>query len=82
MRNLPIEVLELSPPYVQTELTGTAQATDPRAMPLAAYMSEVMSMLEQGQHPRGEVLLEKDHARRWAERDGAYDQIFAALNPA
>lgn len=82
LRNLPIEVLELSPPYVQTELTGTAQATDPRAMPLAAYMSEVMSMLEQGQHPRGEVLLEKDHARRWAERDGAYDQIFAALNPA
>lgn len=25
---------ELSPPYVQTELTGVQQASDPRAMPL------------------------------------------------
>ncbi|MEF2072261.1 SDR family oxidoreductase [Consotaella aegiceratis] len=82
LRNTSVEVLELSPPYVQTELTGDAQATDPRAMPLAAYISEVFAMLEQGQHPRGELLLERDQARRWSERDGTYDSIFAAMNPA
>lgn len=82
LRNFPIDVLELSPPYVQTELTGTSQTTDPRAMPLATYVSEVMAMLGQGRHPRGEVLLEKDQARRWAERDGTYDAMFATLNPA
>ncbi len=82
LRNLPVEVLELSPPYVQTELTGSAQAADPRAMPLASYISEVMAMLEQGRHPRGELLLEQDQPRRWAERDGTYDRIFAAMNPA
>ncbi|MBB3655416.1 putative oxidoreductase [Rhizobium sp. BK650] len=82
LRNLPIDVLELAPPYVQTELTGASQAADPRAMPLASYISQVMVMLEQGRHPRGELLLEQDQARRWAERDGTYDRIFAAMNPA
>ncbi|CDN51625.1 SDR family oxidoreductase [Neorhizobium galegae] len=82
LRTLPVEVLELSPPYVQTELTGTAQAADPRAMPLGSYISEVMAMLEHGNHPRGELLLERDQARRWAERDGTYDNMFAAINRA
>lgn len=81
LRSVPVEVLELSPPYVQTALTGIQQATDPRAMPLAAYVAEVMELLERADHPRGELLLERDHARRWAERDGRYEAIFAALNP-
>jgi len=82
LRDFPVEVLELSPPYVQTELTGAEQASDPRAMPLDAYVAEVMDMLWRGDTPRGEVLLDRDHARRWAERDGAYDAIFNAMNPA
>jgi len=36
LRNVPVAVLELAPPYVQTELTGDRQASDPRAMPVAA----------------------------------------------
>lgn len=81
LRQVPVEVLELSPPYVQTELTGAQQATDPRAMPIGDYIAQVIGMLERGDHPRGELLLERDHARRWAERDGTYDTIFAAMNP-
>lgn len=81
LRRLPIEVLELSPPYVQTELTGAQQVSDPRAMALDAYVTEVLNLLDQGDHLRGEVLLERDKPRRWAERDGSYDTIFAALNP-
>jgi uncharacterized oxidoreductase len=82
LRTVPIEVLELSPPYVQTELTGAQQASDPRAMALDAYVTQVLNLLDQGDHPRGEILLERDKPRRWAERDGAYDTVFAALNPA
>lgn len=82
LRAFPIEVLELSPPYVQTTLTGFSQASDPRAIPVGDYIPEVMAMLEYGRHPRGELLLERDQARRWAERDGTYDSIFAAMNPA
>ena len=81
LRKIPIEVLELSPPYVQTKLTGTFQATDPRAMALDSYIHEVMQMLESGTHPRGELLLDRDLARRWAERDGTYNAIYSAMNP-
>ena len=81
LRAVPVEVLELSPPYVRTELTGAQQASDPRAMPLDAYVAEVMAMLERQDHPRGELLLARDQARRWAERDGRYEAVFAGLNP-
>ncbi|MCR6474647.1 SDR family NAD(P)-dependent oxidoreductase [Variovorax sp. ZS18.2.2] len=81
LRHVPVEVLELAPPYVQTELTGDSQASDPRAMPVAAYVAEVMQLLEAQDHPRGEVLVERDRGRRWAERDGRYVATFAAMNP-
>jgi uncharacterized oxidoreductase len=81
LRKTTVEVLELSPPYVRTELTGVHQASDPRAMPIGDYIEQVMHMLERADHPRGELLLERDRARRWAERDGTYDAIFAAMNP-
>ena len=82
LRHVPVEVLELSPPYLATELTGAAQASDPRAMPVEAYLAEVLRMLAEGDHPGGELLLARDQARRWAERDGRYEAVFAALNPA
>lgn len=82
LRHLPLEVLELCPPYVQTGLTGAQQAADPRAMPLSDYVAQVLRLLEAGDTPRGEVLLERDLGRRWSERDGRYEDFFAALNPA
>lgn len=82
LRRTPIEVLEICPPYVQTGLTGAHQAQDPRAMPLAQYVAEVLQMLEAGETPRGEVLLARDLPRRWAEREGRFDEVFAAMNPA
>lgn len=82
LRKIPIEVLELAPPYVQTELTGAQQASDARAMPLPAYATEVMQLLELRVHPRDEVLVERDRARRWAERDGRYEATFALMNPS
>ncbi|AHJ73843.1 SDR family oxidoreductase [Kosakonia sacchari] len=81
LRHIPVEVLELSPPYVQTTLTGAEQATDPRAMALPAYISEVMSMIECGDHPGGELVLERDKHRRWAEKDGTFATLFATMNP-
>ncbi len=77
----PVEVLELSPPYVQTELTGAPPIADPRAMPIGDYIRQVMQMLERRNHPRGEILLERDQPSRWAEREGTYAVRFAGLNP-
>lgn len=78
---IPVEVLELAPPYVQTELMGAHQASDPKALPLASFVAEVMELLERQEHPRGVLLVERDRVRRWAERDGQYDAIFNSMNP-
>lgn len=80
LRNSTVEVLELAPPYVQTELAGAAQAVDPNAMPLAAYTAEVMDLLENENHPDGEILVERARPLRTAERLGRYDRVFASMN--
>lgn len=82
LRRVPVEVIELSPPYVRTALTGAQQARDPRAMAADDFAAEVMRLLERGEPAGGELLLERDRPRRWAERDGRYAEVFAALNPA
>ena len=43
LQEMPIEVLELIPPYVQTELLGARQLMDPNAMPLKDFITEVMN---------------------------------------
>ena len=82
LRRVPVEVLELSPPYVATELTGTHQLTDPRAIPLDTYVAEVMGLLEAQNHPHGEVVIDRGRERRTAEREGRYDEVYAAINAA
>ncbi len=80
LRKTSVEVYELVPPYVQTELTGSDQATDPRAVPLADYIAEVMSILGDPDPPRGEILVRAAEALRWAERNGEYERLFRARN--
>ena len=82
LRDGPVEVLELAPPYVRTELTGRHQASDTRGMPVEAYVSEVMSLLEAHDHPGSEILVESARELRRAEREGRYEAVFAAMNPA
>jgi uncharacterized oxidoreductase len=45
LKGTSVQVLELIPPYVQTELTGVRQAVDPNAMPLKDFISETMNIL-------------------------------------
>lgn len=53
-----IEVKELVPPYVRTALMGERQASDPHAMPLEAFIDEVMQILEN--NPKAEEILVKN----------------------
>jgi uncharacterized oxidoreductase len=80
LRGSSVEVLELAPPYVQTELAGPQQARDPNAMPLTDYIAEVLEILNQPDLPHGEILVDRVKALRWAERNNKYDEMFAALN--
>ncbi len=65
LRETSVEVLELVPPYVQTELTGKQQATDPSAMPLNDFISETMELLS-ARTAAEEILVERVHALRFA----------------
>ena len=74
-----IEVLEIIPPYVATELQGAHQKTDPHAMPLEEYIQETMDILQQTPTPT-EVLVKRVQALRFAEREGQFTDIFEAMN--
>ncbi len=65
LRDTSVEVLELAPPYVQTELMGKHQANDPRAMPLADFISEVMDILSTQPDAR-EILVKSVYPLRFA----------------
>jgi uncharacterized oxidoreductase len=80
LREIPVKVLELIPPYVQTELSGPHQATDPHAMPLADYIAEVMQVLDDPNRSGDEILVERVKTLRWAGANQDYERIFAANN--
>jgi uncharacterized oxidoreductase len=81
LRATTIEVLELIPPYVATELMGEGQANDPRAMPLAEYLAEVMQILKI--HPEAtEICVERVKPLRFVAENGNFDAVFQGLNGA
>lgn len=45
LKDTSVKVLEIAPPYVQTELMGPQQANDPRAMPLGEFIEETIKVL-------------------------------------
>ena len=72
-------VIEIVPPYVQTNLMGEHQAADPRAMPLKAFVEEVMRLLTS--EPKiQEVVVERCKPLRFAAEDGNFVQVFSTLN--
>ena len=79
LRDTAVEVIEIVPPYVQTELPGQFQAKDPNAMPLADYLQETMTLLK-NPPPSGEILVDRVKSRRFAEKNGTYDQFFEEWN--
>lgn len=72
-----VEVIELAPPGVQTDLTP-GQSTREGYMPLDDYADEVMALFAEQPTPR-EVLVERVRAFRNAERDGKTDELMAML---
>jgi len=83
LKDTQIEVLELVPPYVATELLGAHQANAPRAMPLDDYLAEVMEILK-AQPEAKEICVKRVDLLRYAAAQGQakYDEIFEGLNSA
>jgi uncharacterized oxidoreductase len=83
LKSTNIEVIELIPPYVQTELMGSAQAADPRAMPLADYLNETVYLIKT-QPTATEILVERVKPLRFAADNGPekYEAFFQQFNDA
>ncbi|MGI4982109.1 MAG: SDR family oxidoreductase [Janthinobacterium lividum] len=79
LRDTRLQVLEIIPPYVQTELMGPGQASDPDAMPLADFIAEVMGILTHAPETT-EICVERVKPLRHAEADGKYDAFFKQFN--
>jgi uncharacterized oxidoreductase len=79
LRDTTAQVLELIPPYVQTELMGPRMASDPNAMPLKDFISETMSILESSPNST-EICVERVKQLRSAEASGQYDAFFTNFN--
>jgi uncharacterized oxidoreductase len=78
LRGSAIQVIELIPPAVATELMPD-NATNPHAMPLRAFIDESMALLRT-QPDAVEICVERVKFLRYAERDGKYDSVFQMLN--
>lgn len=81
LRDTTIQVIELVPPYVRTELMGDRQAQDPNAMPLADFITEVMQILSS--NPAiNEVIVKRVALLRYAAEAGTekYDATFKYFN--
>jgi uncharacterized oxidoreductase len=79
LRGTAVEVIEIIPPKVATSLMNDAD--DPRAMPLGAFIAEVMQLFHTQPTP-SEICVEMVKGLRFAAERGHYDAVFAGLNAA
>ena len=73
-----VEVIELVPPGVQTDLTP-GQANRPGYLPLGEFIDEVMRLFAQQPTPP-EILVERVGMQRFAEAEHRFDQTLTTLN--
>lgn len=74
-----IEVIELAPPAVRTNLTP-GQADNPLFMPLDAFADQVIARFRQTPTPQ-EILVEGVDFMRNAEAENRLEETLAAINP-
>ncbi len=79
LRGTKVQVIEIIPPYVQTELMGDRQKNDPAAMPLADYLRETFAVLRE-QPDVQEVIIDRVKPLRFAAENGDYNTFFNTFN--
>ena len=77
LKDTTTEVLEIIPPYVQTDLLGGAE--DPRAMPLKDFIEQTMEIFNTQPTPQ-ENCVKNAQGLRFAESSGKFDVVFKGLN--
>jgi uncharacterized oxidoreductase len=75
----PVEVIEIIPPAVATDLTPGRSADDPRMMSLPDYIEQTMQIL-QAQPTPSEICVENVKFLRFAEAKGNFDKALQQLS--
>ncbi|WP_218134310.1 SDR family oxidoreductase [Collimonas sp. OK242] len=78
LRNTTTAVIELIPPYVQTDL-GPSHGNDPRAMKLSDFVDEAMMIILKDPTTT-EIVVERCRHLRFAAETGTFDATFKWLN--
>jgi uncharacterized oxidoreductase len=79
LRDTPVEVIEIIPPAVATELTPGRSAADPRMMSVPDFIAETMQILKTQPTP-AEVVVERAKPLRFAEATGTFDKVLQMLS--
>jgi len=77
LRDTAVQVIEIIPPWVQTELQGN-RGMNPKAMPLKDYITETMGLLKNSPEST-EIISERAKPMRFADC-GDYDAFFSRYN--
>jgi len=80
LRGTPVQMIELAPPLVATDLTP-GQRDNPRAMPLDEFIRESMALFA-ADDAAPEILVERVKPQRNAEAQGDHAKLFAMINGA
>lgn len=80
LRETSVQVIELIPPGVATDLMPTSRS-DPRMMPLDDFIGETMALLK-ADPAATEISIERVKMLRNAEASGQYETVFNLLNQA
>ena len=74
-----MEVIEIIPPAVATDLTPGRSADDPRMMSVEDYIAETMQILKTQPTP-AEINVERVKFLRFAEATGNFDKALQMLS--
>jgi len=77
LKDTKVQVIEIIPPYVATDLMGGAK--DPMAMPLAEFIEEAMGIIK-SQHYASEICVERVKPFRHAAESINYENFYYRLN--
>jgi uncharacterized oxidoreductase len=78
LRDTSVQVIELAPPLVATDLQPL-EKSNPRAMSLDDYIAESMALLRANPGAT-EIYVERVKLQRYAEARGEFDKVFDMLN--
>ena len=80
LRHTSVQVIEVAPPAVGTDLMPTSRS-NPGAMGLEDYITETMALLA-ANPDTPEILGERVKRLRQADSSGVYGEVFAMINPS